>query len=551
MFADNTQISGRQFFRQIVTGLLGIYFLVLPGLPNLAGWQGILALFSGMAVYWFLCIYFIRIKTVFQNPERYMGKTAGRIFVFLYLSWLWLMGVYLLLLTAGITERFLIEGSISWAVIFLAGLASYLGSHQGLERRGRMAEVCFPVLFILLAGMLLLALPRIKIPYLMEMGEITPGGWAEGTAEVLCMFLPFMFLPAALGNVKKAGETGKVMAGAMGLITGLLAVSILLMQGIFGLGGYEHKEYPMIDLMAGVRLPGDFLERVDVFWVAAVLFSVLFCLGSVFFYNHELLARTKLENLAVFPAFGIIIAAEICEKMKVPLEMFLSVTIKFYGPLFLILLLYAGISGKKKRILAKGISVFLCVILLAGCGVSLEDRVFPLSMSVDYRNGKYEVIYGIPKLSKVTGQDKSETQGNEAQAVIYRGRNPKAAEENFNKNQEKYLDMGHIKTLILGTGILKNQDALEGLLEYLEEKPSVGANMYVLVCKDVNGLMSLDAGESVGDYLSGILENNLEGKAKQAVMLQDLYNAYHRKEKMPDIPEVTVVNKKPQISQYS
>ena len=52
--------------------------------------------------------------------------------------------------------------------------------------------------------------------------------------------------------------------------------------------------------MSGIRIPGDFLERVDIFWLAAVMFSVLFSLGSVFFYNHELLVRIKMEKTARF-----------------------------------------------------------------------------------------------------------------------------------------------------------------------------------------------------------------------------------------------------------
>lgn len=55
----------------------------------------------------------------------------------------------------------------------------------------------------------------------------------------------------------------------------------------------------------------------------------------------------------------------------------------------------------------------------------------------------------------------------------------------------------------------------------------------------------------MGDYLTGILENNLEGKPKNAVTLQDLYNRWHRKEQLPQLLEAELVNKRPQIRQYS
>ena len=551
MFADNARISHRQLFRQIVLGVIGIYTLVIPIFPEVFGRQGILCLLTAMAVYLLFCIYFIRIKTVMQNPRGYMGKILGSVFVFLYMSWLWLMGVYLLLMTARITDRFLIEGSVYWIVIVLAGIVTYLGSHQGLERRGRMAEVCFPVFLFILAGMLCLGILRMKSYYLGELGDLTLHGWLKGSYQVFCAFLPFTFLPVALGNVKKPGETGKVMRGALFLVTGILMLCLLLLQGSFGIGGYEHSRYPMVEFMAGIRIPGDFLERVDIFWVAAVMFSMLFALGGVFFYNHELLVRTDMEKGAPFLATGVVAAALICEKAQVSPELFWKITGWFYGPLFLLLLIYAGFAGKKKSVFVKGAAILLCMLPLSGCGVSLENRAFPLSMSADYKDGSFELIYGIPGLGEITGQGKNQEE--QPQAISYQGATPKEAEEAFNRNQKNYLDMGHMKIILLGKDLLENEDALFEFLNYLEEKPSVAGNIYVFSCEDVKALMSFDTqgGESVGDYLTGILENNLEGKPKNAVTLQDLYNRWHRKEQLPQLLEAELVNKRPQIRQYS
>ena len=260
MYTDNARISHRQLFRQIIAGLLGVYFLVVPVLPEITGRQGVFCLLTGGGIYGFLSIYFIRIRNFFQDPEKYLGRLWGKLYILFYTSWLWLMGVYLLLMTARITGKFLIEGSDSWIVILLSAFAAYLGSHQGLERRGRMAEVAFPVLLLILGGMVVLAALQVKPEYLEETGGLSFFGWIKGSWEILCVFLPFGFLPAALGSVKKPGDTGKVIWGAIGLITGLLILVLIILQGSFGLGGYEHEEYPAARLMSGIRLPGDFLE---------------------------------------------------------------------------------------------------------------------------------------------------------------------------------------------------------------------------------------------------------------------------------------------------
>ena len=552
MYTDNARISHRQLFRQILTGLLGIYFLVVPVLPDMRGRQGVLCLLTGAGVYGFLCIYFIRIRYFFQDPQRYMGKIWGKVFILLYTSWLWLMGVCLLLMTARITGKYLIEGSPAWAVILLAAFAAYLGSHQGLERRGRMAEVSFPILLLTLAGMLFLAAIQVRPEYIEEMGELTFSGWARGSWQVLCVFLPFAFLPAALGNVKRPAETGKVMWSALAVITGLLILTLILLQGSFGLGGYEHEEYPAVRLMSGIRLPGDFLERVDLFWVAALVFGILFGLGSVFFYSHELLARIRLEKTALPAGGAVVLGALACEKAGISPEFFIEITMEIYGPLLFLLLILAGLTGKRGKIIKTGL-LTLALLGMSGCGISLEDRVFPMSMGVDYENGHYRIVYGIPQLSKVTGQDKEETQSGEEQALAYEGLTPQDALERFNENQENYLDMGHMKAIILGEHIMENRDALAGFLGFLEDNPAVAGNIYVFVTEDMEALMSLDGQgvDSVGDYLTGILENTMDKKEQKAVILQDLYGAWHREEEFPKLPEVTIVNKKPSIRQHS
>ena len=80
--------------------------------------------------------------------------------------------------------------------------------------------------------------------------------------------------------------------------------------------------------------------------------------------------------------------------------------------------------------------------------------------------------------------------------------------------------MGHLKVLILGKGILQEKEALEEFLQYLEEKPAVAGNLYVFACDKPEELMSLDSQntDSVGEYLTGILENNLEGNQRMQLL---------------------------------
>ena len=118
-----------------------------------------------------------------------------------------------------------------------------------------------------------------------------------------------------------------------------------------------------------------------------------------------------------------VLGALACEKAGIAPEFFIRITMKLYGPLLFLLLLLAGLTGKKGKSIKTGL-LALVLLGMSGCGVSLENRVFPMSMGVDYENGHYRIVYGIPQLSKVTGQDKEETQSGEEQALVYEGLTP-------------------------------------------------------------------------------------------------------------------------------
>lgn len=199
--------------------------------------------------------------------------------------------------------------------------------------------------------------------------------------------------------------------------------------------------------------------------------------------------------------------------------------------------------------------VLLAAILalsLSACGVALENRSFPLSMGVDYQDGEYQVYYGLPDLSGVTGQNKdSENQKAGEKADFYQGKTMEDAEKDFQNSQEDYLDTGHLKVLLLGNGLLDDQEAYKNLLHYLEDKPSVAGNIYVFSCSQLGDVMSMDGQEmdSMGDYLTGIVENRPDSQAKEQTDLQDLYNAWHNGEERPGLLEVSALEDKIMLNQ--
>lgn len=188
----------------------------------------------------------------------------------------------------------------------------------------------------------------------------------------------------------------------------------------------------------------------------------------------------------------------------------------------------------------KGFILFMITGMVSGCAaVEPEDRVFPMVLGVDYRDGVYQVMYGMPNLSQVTGQNKGDVNGEtEKRITIYEGTTLEEARTRYDLSQEKYLDLGHLKVLVVGTGLAENDDRMTELLQYLEQMPSVAGNLYVFSTENLADLMALNGYEidSLGDYLAGMVENKPVSKRNDMLQLYDLYNAWHNQEEFPSLP---------------
>ena len=180
-------------------------------------------------------------------------------------------------------------------------------------------------------------------------------------------------------------------------------------------------------------------------------------------------------------------------------------------------------------------------LVLWGCiGVEAEKREYPQVIGIDREQELYEVIYAVPNMQASTGQEKS---GEDSQASVlgFRGKNMDEIENSYNKTQEKYLDLGHVKVLILGPGIRQNH-YWEEVLKILKEKPVIGEDIYVFYTQDLGEVMKYNGTktDSLGDYLTGIYENRPSGEKKQGVTLRQVYKTWYEKGELCDLPEITI-----------
>ena len=294
MFADNERISWIQMERQFALAYLGP--VVLWTGTGLSGRTGLCSILLGTI---FLCVwvfFLLRQVHVYRYPEKYWGRGMSRMIAQI----------------GEIITEYFVQGISVWVAAGILTLVS-LGGSQNVQARGRFAETAWPVVCLLVGGMFFLAAFQIE-PEMWKAAEDSYSIWRLeegkeilwGMGWFLTMFLGASLIPFLVIQVApKGGHAGSLFRtiGRIGLWQGAI---VLILLGTFGKNGAKALKYPMLDLMAGVRLPGGFIRRIDLIFLTIILFALIFSLGSLFFYSKYIWQRVGLcrgRGIAVILSF--------------------------------------------------------------------------------------------------------------------------------------------------------------------------------------------------------------------------------------------------------
>lgn len=581
-FAENNRISQRQLYRQIVIAFIAPFLLCLFGKRQTLGLSGLAGTVLALIVVLFYVIFLIRLRHAFANPCKTVGEIWGRLAGIFFLIYCILGAAFLLDLLGEIVAASLGMGVSKGWLCLIALLVCSMGTHRGIQRRGRIGEVSGGVVLAAVALMLLLSVGQGKWEYFQEMvwnsffsgRKILASGYG-----VICVFAGLGLLPFSLDQVAKNGEnksdlqreitgsgfrehvgnnqgrrekrngTGKTVSLAVCTLGILLILTELLLPSVFGWGRLKYEDYPILPLLAGADLPGNVLARFDVLWMGFLLYSLLFSIGSLLHYGHLIVEKAGLGTgrlwIPVLVVAGIV--AEIGEwKIRDYFPLYVEY---IFVPGMLIIQIVFGVIGKQKwkKKLAKVkksmtlLGVLSILFFLTGCGgVEPEKRMYPLSLGADLIDGKFQLTYGIPDLPKSTGQEKNgEDQGNAAPSIV--GENFSEIENLYSRTQEKYLDMGHLEILVLGQSLLDGS-RWEQVLNYLKQEPAIGENVYAFRCNSAAEAVAWVSPQetSLGEYLLGLLENNPNGSPGQAVTLREVYHEFYDRGALPVLPEIEI-----------
>lgn len=281
MFADNERISWLQVRCQLLLTGLGVG--LLWGIVPFANREGFIAIAAGTVGMSLWSGILRRQMTVFQNPGKYMGKVPAWILLGVWECYLLLTGGWLIVRVTDLVQRYLIAGMQGEWISLCFVLAALGGAHH-VQARGRMAQVAWPVIGWIIGILLLFA-------------AVSSGAKAEGIVSVFSKKTELSF-----GGI--LDQTIHYLACASGIsLLVLLEIQVNVKEKKYGRGAakavgelgiwfffgalilYWNRSDHLLDVMAGVELPGGFLRRVDLIFLTVLLFSLLFTLGSVFFYS--------------------------------------------------------------------------------------------------------------------------------------------------------------------------------------------------------------------------------------------------------------------------
>ena len=493
-----------------------------------------------------LYVFFLmRTSYCYADPVKIMGKLKGSLLGIFFLIYLIMTGVYILSLIEQIVPVWAVSGiATGWLIFWAVAVCAY-GADQGMQRRGRMAGVSGGIFLFVIILMLLLCIGQGNAEYLKEMLQESRLWGKEivySTYDMVCAFSGISLLPFVLQNVEKRGNSGKIVTSAILTVSGILLLILFILPSVLGWGRIQKELYPVLPLMAGADLPGNVLARFDVLWIGFLLYGLFFALGSCFHYGIRILDTVHLRSgkywlPIVIYAFSFVRIDDrgIADFYK----MYLGT---FFVPglvLIQICLLFRGQKKRRKKT-ASAVAVLMVFILsCTGCaGIEPEKRMYPLAMGVDVSEGEYILTYAMPDLPRATGQGKEEEDGN--QTLQVRGKSFEGIKSRYERSQEKYLDIGHLQILILSQDLTET-DMWKDFFEYLRKEPLAGENIYVFQTQEPEKLMGWkEGGTSVGEYITGLMENRMDREQKNGVTLRQVYYQWYQNGTLKKLPKITL-----------
>lgn len=303
MFSNNEKISGRQFSRLLVLDWTGKLCLLLPILftPEQGAGEIVSLLLAFTGAYFYSGILGHVAENVNGTFSVYLKERLGvfmvKVTALLFFAYLLLNQTYLIRAAGRVSTVFLLpessEGEIG--ILFLA--AGCISARGSVQKRARTGEALFPILAVLLILMLAASTPSMQLVNLKNAADIRMSA-EDMIQDILSETVVILAVLSGSGVtlyqvpcLAKKTQLGSALKKSV-VITGVFQTALfLVMLGAFGKKDLSQLEWPALVLMSNVNIPGGFLQRWDIIFLSALLFSLLVASGTGIYYMGKILGE--------------------------------------------------------------------------------------------------------------------------------------------------------------------------------------------------------------------------------------------------------------------
>lgn len=290
MFSQNNQLSKRQIKRMLLIEIFSTTSLLLPALiVREVDRDGLIPLFIGSL----LALVYTNIMVSILDRTRYdyagfvkksIGEIGGIVIAVLYFLRFAMRCGFALQLFCQLVLKSLLPDHRLWTVAIPILLLCGYVALKGIEARGRTLELLFFVIFVPIILVLVLALPDVELGRVIPTMQTSLGSLWRGSYGVFLSYGALEFILFSVPHVSEKKGVRKSVIIACGAAVVLNLVIFIVTVGMFGVESSKHSLWPALRIMQTVKLPGGFVERLDILLIAFWVFSMFGILSAYLFY---------------------------------------------------------------------------------------------------------------------------------------------------------------------------------------------------------------------------------------------------------------------------
>lgn len=527
---SNDRLSLRQCQRTLFLELFGVSVFLMTGtLVRYSGRDCFQYLLAGVIPVLLLALFYGLLsrkqKLPYGEQIKQIYPRLAPFLAVIYLLRMLLRGGFLLAIFYQVLEEFLLE-DMGFTYLMLPFLVvCFYGISKGREKRHRGIEFLFWFVIVPFILAMLLVVKDIDINLVTrrsgeDIGNTAIFGIQEKAMTVLLPLalysnVEFLLFLLPVLHTKRRPVASCLVPILLSMLCNFLL--LFLSVGILGYAQCKELDFPALRVLQSAKVPGGFLERLDILIVAFWMFAIFSVVSGLLFHSGQLLfdtctifKKSKLRYEYMIAVVVLYVLGLLCHHRSDAITEFLAYSLLIDIPLGIVLAAFVMLSQKAKKKLTAAVTMVALVFSLCGCSqmVDVEDQDYVLSLGIDSCEEGYVYSFGLAT-------------NKEAKVESLEAKNLEDARKQYEKTHDRALQLGHLSAILLGDTIYEDKEELGQVLEEFrsQSRIPVTTRLYGVLPDAKKAMKEVpDDNKTLGEYIDQIVENQKEELSKQVLL---------------------------------